>query len=162
MQHEDLILSKKNIDGWSIQSTFPVGRSSGAFQSGPEKDKLIVCPGFRLIINILVTVPRAQEACVCNSSVSAAVRPVRHLLDTLPVPTTLVILWKLSAENIMVNPRQFGMFVHTLSIVTCLEQSKVGLPLVSNDFATGETADWNDHLSQPLKAINQILWPGLT
>ena len=61
-----------------------MGRSSGAFQSGPEKDKLIVCPGFRLI-NILVTVPRAQEACVCNSSVSAAVRPVRHLLDTLPV-----------------------------------------------------------------------------
>ena len=57
-----------------------------------KKDKLIVCPGFRFIINILVTVPRAQEACVCNSSVSAAVRPVRHLLDTLPVPTTLVIL----------------------------------------------------------------------
>ena len=62
-----------------------MGRSSGAFQSGPEKDKLIVCPGFRFMVNILVIVPHARGACVCNSSVSAAVRPVRHLLDTLPV-----------------------------------------------------------------------------
>ena len=65
----------------------------------------------------------------------------------------MIILWKLSAENIVVDPQH----IDTLSIDTCLEQSKVGLPLVSDDFATGETADWDDHLSQPLKAINQIL-----
>ena len=34
-----------------------------------------------------------------------------------------------------------------------LEQSEVGLPLVANDLAAGETPDGNDHLSQPLKAI---------
>jgi len=29
--------------------------------------------------------------------------------------------------------------------VFCLEQSKIILPLVANDFAAGEAADWNNH-----------------
>ena len=49
---------------WTIQFTFPVGRSSGAFQSDPEKDNLVVGPGFHLVVNIFsdrTTCPRSMR-----------------------------------------------------------------------------------------------------